>query len=37
MREAGVDAVLIGETLMKSENKKEMLNWLKKGDTSDQD
>lgn len=37
MREAGVDAVLIGEALMKSENKKEMLNWLKKGDTSDQD
>ena len=37
MREAGVDAVLIGETLMKSENKKEMLNWLKKGDTGDQD
>ena len=37
MREAGVDAVLIGEALMKSENKKKMLNWLKKGDTSDQD
>lgn len=37
MREAGVDAVLIGETLMKSENKKEMLNRLKKGDTGDQD
>ena len=36
MREAGVDAVLIGEALMKSENKKKMLNWLKKGDTSDQ-
>ena len=37
LREAGVDAVLIGEALMKSENKKEMLNWLKKGDTGDQD
>ena len=37
MREAGVDAVLIGEALMKSVNKKEMLNWLKKGDISDQD
>ena len=36
MREAGVDAVLIGEALMKSENKKKMLDWLKKGDTSDQ-
>ena len=36
MREAGVDAVLIGEALMKSENKKEMLNWLKKGDTGDE-
>ena len=36
MGEAGVDAVLIGEALMKSENKKKILNWLKKGDTSDQ-
>ncbi|MDF2539088.1 MAG: trpC [Herbinix sp.] len=31
LREAGVNAVLIGETLMKSENKSEMLLYLKEG------
>lgn len=29
LREAGVNGVLIGETLMRSENKKEMLDELK--------
>lgn len=36
LRGAGVDAVLIGEALMKSEDKKAMLDWLKKGDSSDE-
>lgn len=31
LREAGVDAVLIGETLMRSPNKKEMLRGLREG------
>ena len=29
LREIGADAVLVGETLMRAENKKEMLLWLK--------
>jgi indole-3-glycerol phosphate synthase len=29
LREAGVNAVLIGETLMRSDNKKEQLSYLK--------
>lgn len=36
LKQAGTDAVLIGETLMKSANKKETLNWLMKGDNSDE-